>query len=90
MLLKIIIYFTFLCGLGLMAALTNNSPTPTQNEASPSSSSYWEKYQKADDPVTILLKNCASEAGIPENEPKHAITPDELQVLADCIDRNRY
>jgi len=86
---------------GFALAWINHSYFPTQKETySPSSSetqketyspssSEWDEYQQADDPATKLVKNCASEAGIPENDPKHAITPYEMQILTDCIDRNR-
>ena len=96
---KRIIFFTILGGFAL--AWINDSYFPTQKETySPSSSetqketyspssSEWDEYQQADDPATKLVKNCASEAGIPENDPKHAITPYEMQILTDCIDRNR-
>ncbi len=97
--IKRIIFFTILGGFAL--AWINHSYFPTQKETySPSSSetqketyspssSEWDEYQQADDPATKLVKNCASEAGIPENDPKHAITPYEMQILTDCIDRNR-
>jgi hypothetical protein len=97
--IKRIIFFTILGGFAL--AWINDSYFPTQKETySPSSSetqketyspssSEWDEYQQADDPATKLVKNCASEAGIPENDPKHAITPYEMQILTDCIDRNR-
>ena len=97
--IKRIIFFTILGGFAL--AWINDSYFPTQKETySPSSSetqketyspssSEWDEYQQADDPATKLVKNCASEAGIPENDPKHAIIPYEMQILTDCIDRNR-
>ena len=65
------------------------SSSETQKETYSPSSSEWDEYQQADDPATKLVKNCASEAGIPENDPKHAIIPYEMQILTDCIDRNR-
>ena len=88
--IKRIIFFTILGGFAL--AWINDSYFPTQKETySPSSSetqketyspssSEWDEYQQADDPATKLVKNCASEAGIPENDPKHAITPYEMQI----------
>ena len=85
--IKRIIFFTILGGFAL--AWINDSYFPTQKETYSPSSSEWDEYQQADDPATKLVKNCASEAGIPENDPKHAITPYEMQILTDCIDRNR-
>lgn len=46
-------------------------------------------YQASQDHTTAITKQCASEAGIPANEPKHKITPDEMRLLAECIDRNK-
>ena len=38
-------------------------------------------------PGTAIVKACSAEAGIPENDPKHAITPAEMEKLTKCIDR---
>jgi len=95
--IKRIIFFTILGGFAL--AWINHSYFPTQKETySPSSSetqketyspSSSETQKETYSPSSSLVKNCASEAGIPENDPKHAITPYEMQILTDCIDRNR-
>lgn len=56
--------------------------------ASSSSKTAYEQYQADTDPSTMLVKKCAAKAGIPENNPNHAITPTEFQVMANCIDGN--
>ncbi len=52
-------------------------------------SSTWESFQKSSDPAAMLTKRCAAEAGIPANDPKHRITPQEMSGLTSCIDRNK-
>ena len=45
-----------------------------------------------DDPssrVDNLVKRCTAEAGIPSNQPNHVVTPQEMDRLASCLDRNR-
>ena len=51
-------------------------------------SSAYESYQKDTSPAAMLTKRCAAEAGIPANDPKHRITPEEMRRLTSCIDRN--
>lgn len=60
-----------------------------QSSTSTSSSSSYEQYQTSSDPATVLTRRCAAEAGIPSNDPKHKITPDEMRRLTACVDRNR-
>lgn len=77
--------------LGAFAALT--LPACGNGGGSPSSSSNagsaYESYQQASDPATILTKKCAAEAGIPANDPQHRISPEEMNRLTACVDRNR-
>ena len=50
------------------------------------SSSGYSDYQNSTDTATMIVKRCSTEAGIPENEPKHQITPDEMLKLTTCLD----
>ena len=52
-------------------------------------SSAYESYQKSSSPAAMLTKRCATVAGIPANDPKHRITPDEMRRFTSCIDRNK-
>jgi hypothetical protein len=45
--------------------------------------------QKTSDPSTAIVKSCAIEAGIPADDPKHAITPAEMEKLTKCIDSKK-
>ena len=36
-----------------------------------------------------IMDYCAPEAGIPQDDPKHVITPPQMKRLTDCIDRHR-
>ena len=77
-------WWVWLIGFTLLANLIAiNNP---QNNTSQSS---YDEYQSSKDPVDMLVKRCASEAGIPANNPNHAITPAEMRALTDCVDRNR-
>lgn len=51
--------------------------------------SSYESYSQLSDRETMLVKRCSSEAGIPANDPSHAITPSEMQSLTSCIDSNK-
>ena len=51
--------------------------------------SAYDKFQSSNDPVDELVKRCASKAGIPANNPNHAITPAEMRAFTNCVDRNK-
>lgn len=40
------------------------------------------------DLANSITQQCASEAGIPANDPQHKITHDEMSRLSACVDRN--
>ena len=46
----------------------------------------WESFQKSAHPADMLIKRCATEAGI--NDPKHRINTEEMRRFTSCIDRN--
>ena len=51
--------------------------------------SYNETVEKANaDLATSITQGCASEAGIPTNDPQHKITPYEMSRMTACVDRN--
>ena len=69
--------------LGFMVYIGRDSSTPSDR-----GSSAYKSYQKSSSPGAMLTKRCAAEAGIPANDPKHRITPEEMRRLTSCIDRN--
>jgi hypothetical protein len=40
------------------------------------------------DLATSITQGCASEAGIPTNDPQHKITLDEMNRMTACVDRS--
>ena len=58
------------------------------NLSSASDTPSYESYQQSSDPAALITKQCASEAGMPANDPKHKITPDEMSLFTACIERN--
>ena len=76
----------FLVGLGLLGTcvyIGRDASTPSDRGGST-----YKSYQKSSSPGAMLTKRCAAEAGIPANDPKHRITPEEMRRLTSCIDRN--
>ena len=83
--LKAIILVVF----GLVALLIiEGSRIGGSSKPSKASQSSYDQFQSSSDPVDVLVKRCASEAGIPANNPNHAITPAEMRALTNCVDRN--
>ena len=54
-----------------------------------STSTSYQAYQQATDPATTLVKHCAAEAGIPANDPQHRITPGQMRLMTECVDRKK-
>ncbi|MGE4261444.1 hypothetical protein [Shewanella sp.] len=69
----------------LVALFNDTSHTKATNNSSHSS---YSQFQSSNDPSDVLVKRCASEAGIPINDPNHAITAEEMTALTNCVDRN--
>jgi hypothetical protein len=85
--LRIFILILFVLSMDVAEVLAADKQRPS--EPSPSKKAEWESYQKSSDPADVLVKKCSTEAGIPPNDPKHAITTEEMRRLTACIDRNR-
>lgn len=75
------LFFLFLLVLGTCVYTASNIPEVSN------SPDKWNSYQQSSNWSTKLVKRCAREAGIPESDPKHAVTPEEMIVLTACIDR---
>ena len=91
-------FLAFMAFIGYLGASTQRASEPIQgaSEATSGYESYqptseptsrYESYQRATDPASLLVKHCAREAGIPDDEPQHRITPQEMRDLTDCTDR---
>lgn len=69
----------------LLVACGDDRPS----SSSSSTSSSYQTYQQANDPATTLVKRCATEAGIPANDPQHKITSEQMRLLTACVDRKK-
>jgi len=80
-----LIFAAFVAGLVYLRVTTADiSSGPPRSTIS----SAYESYQRSSSPGAALTKRCASEAGIPANDPQHRITPEEMRRLMSCVNRN--
>jgi hypothetical protein len=76
---------------GFISSWSQKTGEPSSNyetsQQAEEPTSDYKAYQQSNDPTSVLVKRCASTAGIPANESQHKITPQEMRDLTDCVDR---